>query len=314
MRKSGRVKLAIALLFMGVMALHCGDPNIPTFVVISPAQNTVYIADYSAPLPVDVEVAVNQPGCGGTTYPIDPATFTATLQLWRDGELIAEEDRTSSFDEGVLDPSIARYTFTGNVELPGFGDWVILFNVSNAMGEGMGTLSLQVVQTVTEYGGGIYKMTVDGLDQDPNNCLLPDSLLPIIQGIVGGTWFGLTLPSGADILAAGNSHPLTIPLPYPLGNVEVLLSVDEADNAILIDGPDDYTIDLTGLVPAPFTGFDCVITAAADGIFDDLDPYDPDGSLTIAISDVQASPGGNCTLTAPTGACALIVDLDGSTF
>ncbi len=78
MRKSGRVKLAIALLFMGVMALHCGDPNIPTFVVISPAQNTVYIADYSAPLPVDVEVAVNQPGCGGTPYPIDPATFTVT--------------------------------------------------------------------------------------------------------------------------------------------------------------------------------------------------------------------------------------------
>jgi len=119
------------------------------------------------------------------------------------------------------------------------------------------------------------------------------------------------LPAPADILASGNAYPMTIPLPYPLGNVDVLLSLDEAGNAILLDGPEDYTINLTGLVPPPLTGFDCIITAGANGIFDDLDPYDIDGGLTISVTDVQPSPGGNCTLASPSGGCDLIVDLDG---
>jgi len=143
---------------------------------------------------------------------------------------------------------------------------------------------------------------------------LPDLLLPVIQGIVGGTYFAVFLPSGQAIYNfndGSNAYPFEIPLPYPLGNIEVILSVDVEQNAILIDGPDDYVIDLTGLVPAPFTGFDCVITAAANGIFDDLDPYDPDGSITISVSDVFPSPGGNCTLNPPSGACDLIVGLDG---
>lgn len=75
------------------------------------------------------------------------------------------------------------------------------------------------------------------------------------------------------------------------------------------DGPDSYTIDLTGLAPLP--GFDCVITASADGVFDDLDPYDPDGSLTIGILQVEPSPQGQgCTLHIPSGACSLVVGMD----
>ena len=78
--------------------------------------------------------------------------------------------------------------------------------------------------------------------------------------------------------------------------------------AILMDGPDDYTIDLTGLAPIP--GFDCVITASADGVFDDLDPDDIDGSLTIGITSVQASPGGTCNLNPPSGDCELGIGMD----
>jgi len=314
MRRSGRIKLFIGMLCLGMLAMHCSDPNIPMFRVITPVQNTVFLADFDIPLPTYVEVAVPLPGCGATTFPIDPATFTATLKSVRDGETISEEDVTDSFDAPVLNPTSGQYTFPGTVDLPGFGDWVIVFTVSNSAGEGTGSLALSVQQNVAAFQGGLYKMTVSGLGQTPADCLLPNALLPIIQGIVGGTWFALTLPSSESILNNGNIYPLTIPLPYPLGNIQVMLSVDEAQNSILIDGPDSYVIDLTGLVPAPFTGFDCVITAAADGIFDDLDPWDPDGSLTIAISNVQTSPGGTCTLAAPTGACALIVDMDGDLF
>jgi len=309
-----RLKLAIAFVFLGVMALHCDPANLPVFQWITPTQNTVFLADYDVALPVDVQVAVPQPGCGATVFPIDPATFTATLEEWRDGEKLGEEDVTSSFGEPALDPQFGKYTFSGTVDLPGFGDWHLVARVSNANGQGSSALSVQMLQNVASFQGGLYKMTVSGLDQNPNNCLLPDALLPIIKGIVGGTWFALTLPSSEDILNNENTYPLTIPLPYPLGNVNVWLSVDTAENAILIDGPEDYTIDLTGLVPPPFTGFDCVITAGANGIFDDLDPWDPDGALTISIVDVQASPGGNCTLASPTGDCDLIVEMDGDTF
>jgi hypothetical protein len=314
MRKTGRVKIVIALLFLGVLALHCNPSNLPIFQWVTPAQNTVFLADFDVPLPTEVVVAVPQPGCGATVFPIDPATFTATLESWRDGALLSDEDVTASFDAPVLDPTLGKYTFSGTVDLPGFGDWRIVARVSNANGEGAGTLKVQVLQNVANFQGGLYKMTVSNLDQNPNNCLLPDALLPIIKGIVGGTWFPLTFPSAEDILNNSNYYPISIPLPYPLGNVDVTLSVDTAKNAILIDGPDDYTIDLTGLVPPPFTGFDCVITAAANGIFDDLDPWDPDGSLTISISNVQPSPGKTCTLVSPSGSCDLIVDLDASTF
>jgi len=311
MRRSSRVKLAVALMFLGVMALHCEPSNLPIFTWVTPLQNTVFLADGDDPLPTVIESAVPLPGCGATVFPIDPGTFTASLEEWRDGEMIDAADVTSSFGEPVLDPTLGKYTFPGTVDLPGFGDYRLVLSVSNEMGEGTGVLSLFVKQNAASFAGGPYNFTVSGLDQDPNSCLLPDILLPVIQGIVGGINMPMMLPSAADIIASGNAYPFTIPLPYPLGDVDVIFSVDETGNAILIDGPDDYTIDLTGLVPPPLTGFDCVITAAADGIFDDLDPYDVDGSLTISIADVEASPGGNCTLTPPTGDCDLIVEMDG---
>ncbi len=309
MRRAVPVKLVIGLMCLGMLALHCADPNLPRFRVITPAQNTVFLIDHDIPLPTYVEAGVAQPGCGATIFPIDPETFTATLRQVRDGEGIAEEDVTDSFGEPVLNPTTGEFVFPGTVDLPGFGDWNIEFNVSNEVGEGTGILTLFVKQNVEAFQGGPYKMTVSSLGQAPANCLLPGFLLPIIQGIVGGTYFTVFLPSGEDILNAGNDYPFVIPLPYPLGNIDVILSVDVEQNAILIDGPDDYVIDLTGLAPLP--GFDCVITAAANGIFDDLDPYDPDGFITISIADVQASPGGSCTLVPPSGACDLIVGIDG---
>jgi len=309
MRRKYACKMGISLFIMCLMAIHCANPNLPIFMMISPSQNDVIPQD-SAPYSLEVEVDVPLPGCGATTFPIDPATFSATLIGLLDGDVISEQDVTENFGEGVLDPQTGKHTWNGTVEIAAFGSYRIDFSVSNETGEGIGNLYFRLEQTVALFPGGSFLFHVSSLGQDPANCLLPNGLLPIILGIVGGTNFPLTLPSGADILASGNAYPITIGLPFPLGNVDAVLSLDEPNNDIVIDGPDDYTIDLTGLVPPPLTGFDCVITASAEGVMDDIDPNDLDGSLTIGITDVQASPGGTCTLSPPSGACDLIVGLD----
>ena len=88
-------------------------------------------------------------------------------------------------------------------------------------------------------------------------------------------------------------------------------SLDETYETILMDGPDVYTADTSGLLP--IAGVDCVITGSADGIFDDINTEPLTGSLTIGITDVQPSPGGVCNpnlLRPPEGDCDLIVNLD----
>jgi hypothetical protein len=91
--------------------------------------------------------------------------------------------------------------------------------------------------------------------------------------------------------------------------VDVLLSLDPTRQDILMDGPDVYIADTTGVLPFP--GVDCVITGSADGIFDDINTEPLTGSLTIDVTDVQASPGGACNLLyAPAGDCQLILTIN----
>ena len=78
-----------------------------------------------------------------------------------------------------------------------------------------------------------------------------------------------------------------------------------------MDGPEGYTIDLGGLMPIP--GLDCIVTADIDGVFDDLEPGDPDGFLTWDVS-VEPGPGGDCSLISSGGSCTLIMNLDGDVY
>ena len=304
------VQVGLSFLVLCLFALHCGDPNLPTIRIVSPADNTVFVGE-AVPytLPVPVEVTVPAPGCGGTGPAIDPNTFTALLARLEDGDVVSEVDVASYF-VGAQDPETKVWTWTAaSLELSSFGDYQLNFTIQNASGQGANTLTFRLEQAVAQFPGGTFIMGVSSLTQTPSNCLLNDFLIGAIYGLISGMTFPLSLPSGAAIIASGNSYFMYIPLPAPLGNIPVYLSLDEPNNDYLIDGPDVYTINLTGLVPLP--GFDCVITASADGVFNDMDTNDPDGSLTIAISDVQTSPGGTCTLVAPTGDCSLIVGMDG---
>jgi hypothetical protein len=281
---------------------------LPKISVISPEQNAVFVAG-SGPFLLDAEVRVPLPGCGAKTYPIEPTSFTATLQGLLDGEPAGDPiDVTADFGEGVLDPGTGEYVWTGAVSLPTFGEYELFFTISNARGQGANNVLFRLEQTVTGFSGGMYTMTVSSLGQNPASCLIPNIMLGAITTIIKNIWFMQFLPSGADILANGNAYPLTLELPSPLSWVDVILSLDELNNDILMDGPPDYTIDFTGMVPG--LPLDCVITASADGMFNDIDPVDPDGLLTVQILDVQASPGGTCNLSPPAGDCALIVGID----
>jgi len=309
MKARNAVRIGICLISFCFLTIHCADPNLPRITIVSPEQNAV-IQSSAVPYSLDdVELSVPVPGCGATTVPVDPDSFSATLTRLVDGEVLPPEtDVTSSFDY-ILDSETGAYTYTGTVELADFGDYQIHFTIQNVTGEGANTLIFRLEPTVAEFPGAMLTTSVSSLKQQPANCLFPDLLVPIIYGIIKPKTFELNLPSGADILA-NTPYPLWIFLPNPLGDILVGLSLDPAKNDILIDGPDDHTIDLTGMAPLP--GFDCMITASADGVFNDIDPNDPDGSLTIGIIDVQPSPWGEgCTLSPPTGACALLVGMDG---
>jgi len=309
MKARNAVRIGICLISFCFLTIHCADPNLPRITIVSPEQNAV-IQSSAGPYSLDVELSVPVPGCGATTVPVDPDSFSATLTRLVDGEVLPPETDVTSFFAYILDSETGAYTYTGTVELANFGDYQIHFTIQNVTGEGANTLIFRLEPTVAEFPGATLTMSVSSLKQQPANCLFPDLLVPIIYGIIKPKTFELDLPSGANILA-NTPYPLWIFLPNPLGDILVGLSLDQDKNDILIDGPDDHTIDLTGMAPPPLTGFDCVITASADGLFNDIDPNDPDGSLTIGIKDVQPSSEGTCILSMPSVDCALIVGMDG---
>ena len=168
-------------------------------------------------------------------------------------------------------------------------------------------------QGVPAFLGGVYNMTATGIAQDPPLCLLNAFWTATINAFIRNVPpIQVYLPSGEIILAnqeSGNPYPLTIDLPNPLTDVDVLLSLDPTWQDILMDGPDVYVADTSGVLPFP--GVDCVITGSADGIFTDINTVPLTGTLTIDITDVQASPGGACSLLwDPAGDCQMILTIN----
>lgn len=307
MKSNIRLKIGLSFLVLGFMALHCTNPNLPLVQFLDPAQDSAYVTD-AFPYALDVKVSVPLPGCGATTFPVDPASFTATLVAVVDGEAVSEVDVTAVFGSGTPNPQTGAYTWIGTVEVQEYSEFKVVVTIANTEGIGSNALRFRVEQPAADFPGGFFTMSVSKLTQVPSGCVIDQGLIGIIEGIVKTIPFSLGLPSGADILAGGNAYPIVIALPFPLGNVDATLSLDEANNDILIDGPEDYTINLTGVAPLP--GFDCIITAAANGLFDDVDPDDLDGVLNISVTNVDTSPGGTCSLVAPSGECNLNVFID----
>ena len=94
--------------------------------------------------------------------------------------------------------------------------------------------------------------------------------------------------------------------------MNVTLTLDPTWQDILMDGPDVYIADTSGLqLPIDLPGLDCVITGSADGEFTDINTEPLTGTLTIDIESVVAAPGGTCTaLIDPAGDCQMILQID----
>ena len=141
-------------------------------------------------------------------------------------------------------------------------------------------VQIRAEEGAPQFDGGIYDMRVSSINQDPSRLYHePSSLLISLRTSSRTITIPVVLPSGEVILDCGNAYPLTIDLPCPLEPVDVLLSLDETYDNILMDGPDVYIADTTGLLPFP--GVDCVITGSADGVFNDINTEPLTGSLTI---------------------------------
>lgn len=310
MSRAGILRLSICLGLLCLLSVHCFDPNLPGIQILLPETDTALVGD-APPFSTEVEVLVPLPGCGAASYPVDPETFRAVLERVEDGKTIWEEDVSQALGAGVLDPETAAFAWSGEVELPAFGEYTLRFSVQNERGQGTAARDLRAEQTATLFPGGDLLLSFSSLGQDPAGCLAPEPLLGLIHPVIKDLVFPVDLPSGAEILASGNAYPLTIGLPNPIPSIRVVLHVDETSNDILMDGPDDYTINLNGLLPIP--DLDCIITAAMDGGFHDLDPTDVDGML-IGDLTVETAPGGTCSLVPSGDGCFLLIGLDGDLY
>ncbi len=306
MKRNRYVRLGIVMGTLCLLSMHCSDPNLPLISIVQPDQDAV-IVEPDVPSLQYVEVNVPVPGCGATTYPVYPETFTATRSTLDDGKVVLEEDITADLCDGVPDPDTGAYTWSGDAEFPDFGEYQVLFSIENERGQGEETLTLRIEQPVGVFQGGTFYLSFSSLGQDPSDCLASQALLDLIHPVFQDLIFPVDLPSGAEILASGNAYPWTLDLPRPIPSVHALLGLDEENNDIRIDGPDDYTVDISGLLPIP--GLECILTIALEGLFDDVEPYDPDGVLSGALT-VEASPGGECVLIPSSENCSLILGLD----
>ena len=128
----------------------------------------------------------------------------------------------------------------------------------------------------------------------PAGCLIPNILLAGVPAFV---------PSFPAEIPPIGTAPAYINLPAPFSEVYADTSVNAADNTIVFDGPPTYTVDFRGMIP--LNGYDCIITTTFDGVFNDLDPDDPDGVFSFEVLDVTGigctaieapDPALNCTL------------------
>ena len=305
MRGAIFIRFGIILAVLGMLAVNCENPMLPAIQIVNPEKNAVYITDGS--LDLDVEVRVPVQTCGTQSYPANPDTLEATLSQVLDGVDISVMDVTADLGDEVLDPATGTYAWTGTLNLPDYGDYELHVTINNSQGQGGAKRNIRLEQDVVDYEGGDLSMHITSLKQSPADCLIPNLAIGTVLGQIRSLPFNLTLPSGAAIQGGGQSA--TIELPSPMSPVDVGLSLDEANNDILIDGPDDYVMDITGM--APIGGYDCILTGSLDGVIDDIDPYDPDGSLSILITDVTSSGTGSCSLSVPSSGCTWTMGMDG---
>jgi hypothetical protein len=302
---------------VGLFTVRCTGPSIPTVSFLSPTVGEPVVAavdPLDAPVVLDVEVAfppaVNP--CAGLTFPVLPETLAVKLQQMDDSTPLNEwVVDASGWWNDTYDAIQGQITIGGASSGQSWGVYRICVTIENEMGpvEYDVCRVVRVEKPITTYVGGMYSVRVTGIHQAPGACILPDFLL----GPVNETLLPLTFPVTTFDAA---SYPATValPLPPPLGTMEINARLDEPNNDIAFD-PVTLAIDFGQLaLPIPVPGVNCLVQGTAEGAIDGqvlLD--DLDG--TIRVSQIAVSTGsgqGNCILVTPADpACSLYIRFDG---
>ncbi len=310
--------ISVCLLICTLFAFMGCAPE-PKVRILQAANDTV-VTVFSIPAPLDIEINVPAPPLFGNAAPIDPASLTATLQRLEAGEPVGAPISIDVHDEAVFEhiDEEGNHTWTGTQEIVDIGEYELTVTALNSSGStdkpAVAVSVFQVEVNAAAFPGGTYDMLLSVIIQEPNGCLLTDPfriLLNTVRLLINkdlrdnpGSGY-LTIPSGQDILAAPDGYGMSIPLPM-IGFMDVNLSIDTEENLILLDGPDEFVIDMSSL-SLPLEGFECIVVMGVNGVVDNLDPKGPEGQVFFDVLDVLSM--GDCELKAPVNDCDLTVGL-----
>ncbi len=317
MKRSRFVVPAVGLFLIGLFTVRCTDPTIPVIRILSPTSSDPVVAEVDplgAPVVADVEVlfppVVNP--CAGATFPVLPETLSVTLKQLVDGTPVNEWaiDASSWWNE-TFDAIQGQITIGGESSGQSWGAYLLCVSIENLEGGAEEACSsLRVERPIAEFAGGQFQVRVARIEQSALNCLLPQFALDEIMNLFAAETFDVTVPDGDGYPAS-----IVIPLPEPIGEIEVEAALVPETNDIVFSPVTLAGIDLGLYEPLNPLGLNCLIGGTADGSIDgQVDPDDLDGrirafDLTIGLG----SGGGSCILKAPAAdpPCRLIVTIDG---
>ncbi len=304
--------IIVMLLFLagGLMAAcEPADPNRPTVKINAPGNDTVFVAEAGMWPSVNVEVTskVSVDGYELTSFEIFLATHT-------DG--VEEINQRVFLDSSPAPDLDGNYTWNVPVSTFAYSDYDIVAVVRNnnpGANERSASVGLRVDSPADSFPGGFYTLKISSVSQVPGSCLINQFLLSMAVGMIKDSLtFPHRVPSGAEIYAGPGQeleHTVSFPLPFP--EVSAMLSIDLQNNTIVYTGQGEYVINFAGLVPPDFPGYDCIIGTTVDGVVNDLDPNDPDGTFSFSLTSIEEAPGGSCSLSLPSsGVCQLNVNVD----
>lgn len=317
MKRSSFFVMAVGLVLVGLFTIRCTGPSTPVITFLSPTAGEPIVAtDDPVDTPITVSVDVAFPPainpCAGTTFAVIPSTLRVTLKQMDDSTVLNEREiDASGWWTQTMDEIQGEITIGGETSGESWGVYWLCVYIENEQGpvENDACLAIRVEKPIDTYVGGTYTVRITGLRQSPAGCILPDIVLGPVNDMIGPLTFQVTM-----VDAGLYPTSISLPLPYPIGIINVDARVDETNNDIAFD-PVEHAIDF-GQLNLPIPGGNCLIQGTADGAIDgQTSPGADDLDGTIRVSGMEVSLGsgaGDCILTTPDPECSLYITIDGN--
>ncbi len=317
--------LGLALICVGT--LGCPPPPVgPGITIVSPVKEIspmVLVDDPATTAGIPINVDVSFPAVSDLAGPHYVVTGTLQILLvqYNDGARgaewsIVEDGSGGDFEWEYLDGDITKpIGITGSTTIGGVGSlqsygnyklWIVVYNDIGVLGQVSRTIRME--KPAEQFAGGTFEMRISTVYQFPGNCLIPDFVLDMAMGALGGTTFNTSFPDG-DEYPTDPGSPILFQLPQPIGPAYADGAIDTVENKINLTLTDDLSMDL-GIFG--LGGFDCLIAGEGSGfISGQVSDDDVDATIWMENLDVTIGSGG-CNLTPPTGSCRVTVVVDGN--